>query len=441
MRNRIGIRREDKNIWERRAPLIPEQVGRLIGEHGLQFVVQHSDVRVFSDEEYRDVGAEVSEDVAGCPVVLGVKEIPLSAFRPGCSYAFFAHVVKGQEHNMPMLRRMMELGCNLVDYERITDDSGRRLVFFGRFAGIAGMTDTLAGLGRRMERSGIGTPLGRLKLAHEYGRVELVKAAMAEVGREIVNEGLPEGIAPFVVGVTGYGHVAKGAWEVLDALGATEVDPVELPALAAAPNRHSVYRVMFREEHMVRPVRIGHRFDLKEYFERPELYRSRFEEHLDYLTVLANCIYWDARYPRLITLNWLKQAFGNASTPKLMVVGDISCDIGGSVESTVKATDPGSPFYVFEPQTGEVREGVEGNGLLMMAVDNLPCELSFDSSRAFGAALMPFVPVLASVDFNVGLDNLDLSGPLRRALILHQGRLTPSYAYLSSSLTHKESDA
>ena len=249
-----------------------------------------------------------------------------------------------------------------------------------------------------------------------------------------MEQGLPAELSPFVVGVTGYGHVAKGAWEMLDALGATEVEPIDLPTLAAKGDRRTVYRVMFREEHMVEPKEVGHRFDLKEYFGQPELYRSRFEDHLPHLSVLTNCIYWDARYPRLVTKEWLKHAFAGGSEPKLAVIGDISCDIEGSIEATVKATEPGEPFYVYEPQTGSVRDGDEGEGMLLMTVDNLPCELPFDSSREFGVALMPFVPAIARTDFSRPLDRLDLPGPIRRALILHQGRLTPEYRYIERYL-------
>ena len=430
----IGIRREDKNVWERRSPLIPEQVGQLIGEQGLSFVVQPSEIRTFSDAEYREVGAEVGDDLSACPVVLGIKEVPEAAFLPKHTYIFFSHVIKGQHHNMPMLRRMMELGCSLIDYEKMTDEAGRRLVFFGRFAGIAGMVDTLAGLGERLETQGMQTPFSRVRLAHEYGRVELAKAAIAEVGRDIVEQGLPAELSPFVVGVTGYGHVAKGAWEMLDALGATEVEPVDLPALAAKGDRHVVYRVMFREEHLVEPKEMGHRFDLKEYFAKPELYRSRFEDHLPHLSVLLNCIYWDERYPRLVTKPWLKQAFGAGRRPKLAAIGDISCDIDGSIEATSKATEPGEPFFVYEPETGAVRDGVEGEGMLLMTVDNLPCELPFDSSREFGVALVPFVPAIARTDFGLPLDKLGLPGPIRRALILHRGRLTPEFSYIEKFL-------
>jgi alpha-aminoadipic semialdehyde synthase len=430
----IGIRREDKNAWERRSPLIPEQVGQLIGEQGLSFVVQRSEIRTFSDAEFHEVGAEIGDDLSGCPVVLGIKEIPEPVFLPGHTYIFFAHVIKGQYHNMPMLRRMMELGCSLIDYEKMTDEVGRRLVFFGRFAGIAGMIDTLAGLGRRLEMQGMKTPFARVRLAHEYGRVNLAKAAIAEVGRDIVELGLPAELSPLVVGVTGYGHVAKGAWETLDALGATEVAPVDLPTLAAKGDPHAVYRVMFREEHMVEPKEIGHRFDLKEYFGHPELYRSRFEDHLPFLSVLTNCIYWDVRYPRLVTKPWLKQAFSGGQRPKLAVIGDISCDIDGSIEATVKATQSGEPFYVYKPETGLVRDGVDGDGMLLMTVDNLPCELPFGSSREFGVALMPFMPAIARADFSQPLEKLDLPGPIRRALILHRGKLTPEYRYIERYL-------
>ncbi len=430
----VAIRREDKNVWERRAPLIPEQVGTLIGEHGLEFAVQHSDIRTFRDEEYEEVGARVRRDVADCPLVLGVKEMPLDFFRPGGTYVFFSHVIKGQSHNMPMLARMMELGCNLIDYEKMTDDAGRRLVFFGRFAGIAGMVDTLAGLGRRLFACGIETPFARARQAHVYGRVDLARAALAGVGRDIVRTGLPRELVPFVVGVTGYGHVAKGAWEMLDALGATEIEPHDLPALAADGDPRTVYRVMFREEHTVEPVELGHRFDLKEYFAQPGLYRSRFEEHLPYLSVLTNCIYWDARYPRLVTRGWLRQAFAGGARPRLWAIGDISCDIEGSVEATLKATDPGNAFYVYNPATDSATDGVDGPGMLVMAVDNLPCELPFDSSREFGEALMPFVAAIARADFDRPLELLDLPGPVRRGLILHRGRLTPEFAYLEKHL-------
>jgi alpha-aminoadipic semialdehyde synthase len=139
---RIGIRREDKNEWERRVPLVPDNVKALVAQ-GVPVFVQPSKIRVFKDDEFSAAGATVQEDLSGCDLVLGIKEFPEKSFREGQSCMFFAHVTKGQKHNMPMLRKMMELHCTLLDYEKVADEEGRRLIFFGNFAGLAGMLETL----------------------------------------------------------------------------------------------------------------------------------------------------------------------------------------------------------------------------------------------------------------------------------------------------------
>jgi alpha-aminoadipic semialdehyde synthase len=230
--NRLfGIRREDKNRWERRVPLTPHHVQELCAQHGLQCVVESSPIRVFSDEQYRELGVPVQDDVSHCPVVFAVKEIPMGFFRPGGTYVFFAHVIKGQKHNMPMLRRLMELGCTLIDYERIVDENGKRLIFFGRHAGLAGMIDTLWALGQRLRFEGIPTPFERLQPAHRYATLQEAKAAVAGVGEEIANAGLPEGLVPFVCGFAGYGHVSQGAQEIFDLLPHRKVLPTELARL------------------------------------------------------------------------------------------------------------------------------------------------------------------------------------------------------------------
>ena len=184
----IGIRREDKSPWERRTPLTPEQVRQLRAETGLQFIIQPSTQRIFSDEAYRDAGAQVSDDLTPCHAILGIKEIPPHALEPHKTYVFFSHTIKGQPQNMPMLRRLMELECQLIDYERITDAAGRRLIFFGRYAGLAGMMDTLWALGQRLTWEGIANPFADLRRAWEYGRLEEAQAAVRAVGARIAQE-------------------------------------------------------------------------------------------------------------------------------------------------------------------------------------------------------------------------------------------------------------
>ena len=427
----IGIRREDKSVWERRVPLVPEDVRDLIAEHGIQVIVQPSDIRVFREEEYAAVGAKVQEDLSPCDVIFAVKEVPPDRLLPGKTYVYFAHVIKGQPYNMPMLKRLLDLGCVLIDYEKITDEKGRRLIFFGRHAGWAGMVDTLWALGKRLEWEGTPTPFASIRQAHTYPDLEAVRRAVREAGERIRREGLPSDLAPLVVGFAGYGNVSRGAQEIFDLLPHEEVAPGDLPALfTGRPDPHLLYKVVFKEEHTVEPISPGDRFDLQDYYAHPEKYRSRFASYLPYLTVLINAIYWEAKYPRLVTRSDLRDLFGGPASPRLRVIGDISCDIEGAIECTVKCTEPGDPVYVYNPLTGEVTDGYEGEGVVILAVDILPSELPREASIDFSAVLRQFVPAIARADYTVPFDELDLPPEIKRAVIAYRGELTPGYRYL-----------
>jgi len=427
----IGIRREDKSRWEARAPLTPEDVRHLTAEHGVRFQVQASPHRVFRAEEYRAAGAAVVEELRDCPIILGVKEIPVRCFEPGKTYVFFSHTIKGQPANMPMLRRIIELGCTLIDYERIVDGQGRRLVFFGRFAGLAGMIDTLWALGRRLEYEGIGTPLAQVRRAYEYENADHARREIARVGEQIRRDGLPDAIQPLVFGFAGYGHVSQGAQEILDLLPVHQVDPDELADLPRSGA--DCCKTVFQEKHTVERVD-GGAFDLQDYCDRPDRYRSRFIRYLPHLTVLVNGIYWTPAHPRLVTCAQLRELFAGRERPRLRVIGDISCDINGSIECTVRTTEPDDPVYVYDPQTGQVIPGVAGEGPVILAVDFLPCELPADASRHFGQALRPFIPALARADLGGALAASGLPPELQRATIVYRGELTGPYRYLEAAL-------
>jgi alpha-aminoadipic semialdehyde synthase len=432
---RIGIRREDKNEWEARTPLTPAAVRKLIAD-GIEICFQPSDIRVHLDEEYRDVGAVIDEDLSSCPVIMAVKEIPASFFERQKTYIFFSHVIKGQSYNMPMLKRMMELKCQLIDYELVTDEKGRRLVFFGRHAGLAGMIDSLWALGRRLEWEGITTPLGDVKEAHDYTSLADAREQIAAIGERIGKDGLPPGITPLVCGFAGYGNVSQGAQEIFNLLPHEEIGPLQLVADEASRKdvRDKLFKVVFKGEHLVEPVDPSHEFELQDYYNHPEKYRSQFEQYLPHLDMLINCIYWDERYPRLVTLDYLKRSYAAEQQRKLRVIGDISCDIDGSIQCTVKATDPGNPVYVYHPDDGTITDGWSGVGPVVMAVDNLPCQLPRESSEFFSEVLTPFVPRLAAADYDVPFDQLDLPPELIRAVILYQGELTPDCKYLEQYL-------
>jgi len=432
----IGIRREDKNEWEKRVPLTPPDVAELQQKLGLRFIVQPSSIRIYADEDYRSKGIQISEDLEPASLIFAVKEVPPQLLREGKAYVFFSHVVKGQVYNMPLLRRLLDLGCSLVDYERIVDEKNRRLIFFGRHAGHAGMIETLWGLGQRLEATGVPSPLAKVKHAFEYSSLTEAKTHLSKISDAIESLRPPEPIKPLVVGFSGYGNVSIGAQEVLDSLDLREIPAEQLSAVAADTRSDTpqIVKVVFKEEDMVRPQIPGNLFNLQEYYDNPERYQGCFEQHLPHLDILVNAIYWEPRYPRLVTKKWAKENYLASTPPRLKVIGDISCDIEGSIELTLKATQPDQPCYVYDPARDAIRDGVIGNGPVVMAVDNLPCELPRESSQSFSAALREMVADLAGANWQSDFSRLELPPYLKNALIVHKGELTPHYQYLHQHL-------
>ncbi len=436
MTARIGIRHEDKSKWERRVPITPADASVLQRDHGIQIMVQSSPTRAFTDDEFERVGVATAHDLSSCPVVLGIKEIPQAHFEPDKTYVFFAHVIKGQPYNMPMLRRLLELGCTLIDYERVVDEQNRRLIFFGWHAGVAGMIDTFWALGQRLSGEGIANPFFSLRQTLTYHDLDEARAALALVRDRIETGGLPEELCPLTVGVAGYGNVSRGAQEMLDLLPVIEIEPEELPALADRGDlsRHHLYKIVFKEWHTVEPASRDQAFDLQDFYARPEKYRGVFEQYVPHLSVLVNAIYWTQRYPRLVTKASLKELFTSQSAPRLRVIGDISCDVEGAIECTVKATEPGDPIYVYNPISEEVTDGHEGPGIVIMAVEILPAELPREASADFSRVLAPFIPAIAHCDYTAPFEECTLPPEIKRAVIAYQGQLTPDYRYIQEFL-------
>jgi saccharopine dehydrogenase (NAD+, L-lysine forming) len=439
MKPRIGIRREDKNQWERRVALAPEQVRHLIEKEGLEVILQPSPIRVFPDEEYIKAGASINEDLSTCPLVFALKEVPPGFFKEDTTYVFFSHTIKGQPYNMPMLHRLTELKCQLIDYELIKDENNRRLIFFGYYAGLAGMIDTLWAFGRRLTWEGIDTPFSLIKPAHQYANLEDARKAILEIGEAIHHEGLPAKLVPLVCGFAGYGKVSQGAQEIFDLLPVQEIPCSHLSSLMDRQDlpRNVLFKVIFREENTVESVDPNHPFDLQEFYHYPERYRSQFSQYLPYLTLMANCIYWEPRYPRLVTTKDLQALYQKEKSPHLRVIGDITCDVGGSIEATVKYTNSGNPVFVYDIATGEAIDGWEGRGPIILAVDNLPCELPAEASRVFGEVLLAWVPDMARADYRGPLESCILPGPVKKAMILYKGEFVPTYHYMKEFINKK----
>jgi len=434
MNNIIAIRHEDKYLMERRAAITPKHAKLLI-EKGLKILVESSPKRVFQDKEYSDVGAIITNDISSSPVVFGVKEMPMDIFEENKTYIFFSHTIKGQEYNIPLLRRMIEKKINLIEYEKVADDQKRRLIFFGRFAGLAGMINSLWSFGLRMKEQGIETPFLSLKQSHKYDSLEEAKKDIKAVGEEIKKNGIPKQLEPIVIGITGYGNVAKGAMEIADLLPIIEVTPEELNNLKESEHysNHTIYRVTFKENHISRLKSGDTAFDLQDYYKHPEKYENNFEQYIPYLTILMNCMYWDDNYPRIITKEFLKELYAKGE-PKLKVIGDVTCDPDGSIEATHKGTEIEDPIFVYNPKTDIPTMGYTGDGLLIMSVDILPSELPKNASDAFGDALLNFVEDIAKCDYSADFDSLQLPAPIKRAMILHNGNFTPDFKYMEEFL-------
>jgi alpha-aminoadipic semialdehyde synthase len=427
----VGLRYEDKYEMERRVAIVPHHLKKLT-EKGLEFHVQTSAKRAFTDDSFVDAGAKVVSSLEKASVIFGVKEMPDEFFEENKTYVFFSHVVKGQPYNMPMLRAMMEKKCQLIDYEKIENEENKRLIFFGRFAGLAGMINSLWSLGQRYKLQGIETPFSHIRQAYTYPSLKQAREAVSKVGYEIAHNGLPAAVSPIVIGFTGYGNVSKGAQEIAHLLPSIEITPKQLLELdfKQAPN-NLIYKVVFKESDLSCPIDRTAVFDLQHYYSHPEFYENQFEKYVPNLTVLVNCIYWNNRYPRIISKDFLETLYAKGE-PKLKVIGDISCDPDGSIECTHKGTEIENPVFMYNPVTRKPTYGFEGDGILVMAVDILPSELPLESSIAFSEALLPYVEQIVKADYSKPFDELALPQPIKKALILHKGEFTPNYDYMKS---------
>ena len=431
--HKIGIRYEDKYVMERRVSLVPEHVKELIGK-GLEIEVVRSNKRIYNDSEFEAVGATLVDEITDSTVILGVKEMPMNFFREELTYIFFSHVIKGQPYNMPLLKQMMRKKINLIEYEKIVNDKNQRLIFFGRYAGLAGMINSLWSAGQRWNELGIVTPFISLKQTHKYNSLEEAKEAIALVGEEIIKNGLPSQISPIVTGFTGYGNVSKGAQEIYDLLNPVEITPDELTDNDYHTKSDGLfYKVIFKEKDISEHIKDSSTFDLQEYYNHPELFKSKFEQYIPHLTILMNCMYWDDRYPTIVTKDYLEKLYAK-DNPKLLVIGDVTCDPDGSIECTHKGTEIEDPVFVYNPITRKPTMGFKGKGVLIMSVDILPSELPRESSQTFSDALVGFMLEIAETDFDVPFEELKLPKPIKKALILHKGKLTTDYEYLKQYL-------
>ncbi|KAK3213308.1 hypothetical protein Dsin_018014 [Dipteronia sinensis] len=433
----VGILSESVNKWERRAPLSPAHCARLLhsgrDKTGVaRIIVQPSTKRIHNDIQYEDVGCEISEDLSECGLIVGVKQPKLEMVFPDRAYAFFSHTHKAQKENMPLLDKILAERVTLYDYELIARDNGKRLIAFGKYAGRAGMIDIIHGLGQRYLSLGYSTPFLSLGQSYMYTSLAAAKAAIITVGEEIATFGLPAGICPLVFMFTGSGNVSLGAQDIFKLLPHVFVETSRLPELfknvrecaRTSKKFFQVYGCVVTSENMVEHRDPTKGFDKADYYVHPEHYNPIFHERVaPYASVIVNCMYWEKRFPRLLSTQQLQDLTRNGCP--LVGVADISCDIGGSLEFINQTTHIDSPFFRYNPLSDTYHHDMEGSGVVCSAVDILPTEFAKESSKHFGDILSEFIGSLASTT-----DITKLPSHLRRACIAHKGALTSLYEYI-----------
>ncbi|XP_029910291.1 alpha-aminoadipic semialdehyde synthase, mitochondrial isoform X1 [Myripristis murdjan] len=437
----IAIRREDINPWERRAPLAPRHVKELTNA-GHKVLVQPSNRRAIHEKFYEKAGAVIQEDISEASLIVGVKRMPEEKVIPRKTYAFFSHTIKAQEANMGLLDDLLKKEVRLIDYEKMVDANGYRIVAFGQWAGVAGMINILHGLGLRFLALGHHTPFMHIGMAHNYRNVSQAIQAVRDCGYEISIGLMPKSIGPVTFCFTGTGNVSKGAQDIINELPVEYVEPHELKDVCEAGDMTKVYAtVLSRHHHLMR--KSDGIYDPMEYENHPELYTSHFRTSVaPYTTCLINGIYWDPHTPRLLRrldaqklMKPVKSSFaGTEGWPtlphRLLAICDISADAGGSIEFMNECTTIDKPFCMYDADQHIDHDSVEGNGILMCSIDNLPAQLPIEATEYFGDRLFPYIWEMLPSDATRPLEEEDFSPQVRDAVITSNGKLTPKFEYI-----------
>lgn len=399
---KIGIIKEGKVPIDRRVPLTPQQAKFIADNFETEVVVQSSDIRCFTDDDYRVAGLSVVDNIDDCDIILGVKEVPIEKLIPGKTHFFFSHTIKKQDYNRDLLRAILDKKINLIDWETLTNESGNRIIAFGRWAGIVGAYNGLWTYGKRYN-------LFQLRRANECFDYEDLKKELEKIK-------LPN----IKIALTGGGRVTKGAMEVLLATGIRQVTPHDF---LIERFDEPVFTQLNSRDYNKR--KDGGEFHRNEFYSQPELYAGDFLKYAKVTDLLIACAFWDPSAPVLFQReDILRDDFD------VRIIADITCDIEGSIPSTKQPSTIDDPIYDYNPSDDTVEQALtdEGN-ITVMAVDNLPCELPRDASMSFGDELVNNV-----IPHLLGNDE---KGIIHRATITREGSLTDNYSYLQDYVDGK----
>ena len=392
---KFGILKERKNPPDRRVVFSPSEITMLKQKYqDVSVKVEQSDIRIFEDSQYKNLGIDVVNDLSDCDILFGVKEVPIENLIPNKSYFFFSHTIKKQPYNRKLLQAILEKNIDLYDYETIVDAENRRLIGFGRYAGIVGAYNGIRAFGIKFE-------LFKLPKAETLSGKE---ALITHLKRLV--------LPPLKFVITGTGKVGNGAKEVLDAIKIKEVTAENYLTKnydQAVYTQIDVLEYNKRKDEQI--------LDFTDFYQNPKDYVSDFERFTKVTDIYITGHFYGTDAPTILTQEMLK-----ASDCKIKVVADISCDVNGPIACTLRSSTIADPLYGYVPDENKEVDLFHPAAIVVMAVDNLPCELPKDASDGFGAMFLQHViPAFF---------NNDKDGILHRAKITEKGKLTPRFSYL-----------
>lgn len=396
---KIALIKETKIPVDNRVALSPKQVAELnkrFPQH--EIVVQASDIRAFSDDEYRAEGARVVDNVEDCDVLFGIKEAKIESLIPNKHYFFFGHIAKMQEYNRPLLQAFMQKHITFCDYEYLVDDNNIRVCAFGWWAGVVGVYYTLRGYGLKYKLYDLPKPDRRFTLEQLFDALKSIELPKVKLM------------------VTGAGRVSQGAQHVLENIGAQRMTEEEYLATDKVDKMSycvaDVDRLVKRKD--------GGAFAWNDFTHNAKAYESDFMRFAKKTDVLICAHFWGPDAPVYLSEDNLRNP-----DMRIRMIGDVTCDIKGSIKSTVRPATHDAPYYDYNPVNEQDEPAFSSKkNITVMAVDTCPNALAMDTSAYFGDMLTKhvFEPMLKGEQSRV----------IQRSMILKGGKLTPKFLYLDS---------
>ncbi|MGL2993342.1 NAD(P)-dependent oxidoreductase [Flavobacterium sp. TSSA_36] len=399
---KFGILKERKNPPDRRVVFSPNEIIAIQKQYpNVSFKVEASAIRVFEDESYQNIGIEVTDDVSDCEVLFGVKEIPVEALLPNKKYFFFSHTIKKQPYNRKLLQAILDKNIELYDHETLVDATNKRLIGFGRYAGIVGAYNAIRAFGIKFEL------------------FKMPKAAALKGKEELIIQLKRQILPPIKIVVTGTGKVGGGIRELLKDM---KIKEVSVDHFLTKNFTQPVFTQIDVLDYNKR--KDGQKLDYSDFYTHPAEYESDFERFTKVADIYIAGHFYANEAPEILSQKMLQ-----ANDCKIKVVADVSCDVQGPIACTLRASTIEDPLYGYLPSENKEVDVFHPAAIVVMAVDNLPCELPKDASEGFGEMFAKHV-IPAFFDG-------DKDGILARGKMTQNGKLTERFQYLEDYVNQK----